>query len=92
MFHADPDCALHLNRPGPWHEHPPIGFYVCAHSLCHIQGVVVEDCAIDMDLLLHSLLILKFFDRLVPYTSFGLSFYNPIGLPRLSQLYILSTP
>ena len=52
-FHADPDCALHLNRPGPWHEHPPIGFYVCAHSLCHIQGVVIEDFAIDIDLLLY---------------------------------------
>ena len=63
---AGPDCALRLNGPGPWHEHPPVGLHVCAHSLGHIKGVVVEDCVIDMDLLLHSLFILKFFDRLVP--------------------------
>ena len=64
---ADPDCVLHLSRPGPWHEHPPVGLHVCAHFLGHIKGVVVEDCVIDMDLLLHSLFILKFFDKLVPY-------------------------
>ena len=46
---------------------PPLDFYVCALFLGHIKGVVVEDCVIDMDLLLHSLFILKFFDRLVPY-------------------------
>ena len=64
---ADPVCALHLCRPSPWHEHLPVGLHVCAHFLGHIKGVVVEDCVIDMDLLLHSLFILKFFKKLVPY-------------------------